>query len=66
MESNFKADYKNMTETRRIDKEVTIDGKRYLVKNIKISPIALNVELKIIYQITLMSRYTIFIERYQW
>ena len=42
----FKADYKNMTETRRIDKEVTIDGKRYLVKNIKISPIALNVELK--------------------
>ena len=23
----FKADYKNMTETRRIDKEVTIDGK---------------------------------------
>jgi hypothetical protein len=42
----FKADYKNMTETRRIDKEVTIDGKRYTVKNIKISPIALNVELK--------------------
>jgi hypothetical protein len=42
----FKADYKNTTETKRINKEVTIDGKRYTVKNIKISPIALNVELK--------------------
>lgn len=42
----FKADYKNTTETKKINKEVTIDGKRYTVKNIKISPIALNVELR--------------------
>lgn len=43
---NFKADYKNTTETKIINKEIKIDGKRYTVKNIKISPIALNVELR--------------------
>ena len=41
----FKADYKNTTETRIINKEINIGDKRYWVKNIKISPIALNVEL---------------------
>jgi hypothetical protein len=43
---NFKADYKNTTTTKRINKEVSFGGKKYTVKNIKISPIALNVELK--------------------
>ena len=61
----FKADYKNTTETKRINKEVTIDGKRYTVKNIKISPIALNVELKTIYRINMMTRYMSFMERYR-
>ena len=42
----FKADYKNTTKTIKVNKETKINDKRYTVKNIKISPIALNVELK--------------------
>jgi len=42
----FKANYKNTTKTLRVNKEVIINGKRYTVKNLKISPIALNVGLK--------------------
>jgi hypothetical protein len=41
----FKADYKNTTKTLRVNKEVKINDKRYTVKNLKISPIALNVKL---------------------
>lgn len=41
----FKADYKNTTETIRVNKEVKINDKQYTVKNIKISPIAINVGL---------------------
>lgn len=44
-EVNFKADYKNNTETIRINKETIINEKKYFVKNIKMSPIALNIEM---------------------
>lgn len=44
-EVKFKADYKNTAETINIYKEAVINGKRYIVKNIKISPIAVNVEM---------------------
>lgn len=63
---NFKADYKNTTTTKRINKEVSFGGEKYTVKNIKISPIALNVELKTIYQITLIIRCMIFVEKFRW
>ena len=43
---SFKADYNNITKTIRVNKEVEIEGKRYTVRNIKISPIALNVQLR--------------------
>jgi hypothetical protein len=45
-EVSFKADYKNTTHTINVNKEAEIEGKRYIVKNIKISPIALNVQMK--------------------
>ena len=41
----FKADYKNTTETIRVNKTAEINDKKYYVKNIKISPIALNIEM---------------------
>lgn len=41
----FKADYKNTSQTIKVNKEVTIDNKRYLVKELKLSPISLNIEL---------------------
>lgn len=41
----FKADYKNTTNTIKVNKDVEIEGKKYTVKNIKISPIALNVQM---------------------
>lgn len=44
-EVEFRADYKNMTETVNVNKKTEINGKTYTVKNIKISPIALNVEM---------------------
>jgi hypothetical protein len=44
-EVNFKADYKNNTETIRVNKETEINEKKYFVKNIKISPISLNIEM---------------------
>ncbi|MGB4438160.1 MAG: hypothetical protein WBJ13_02820 [Sedimentibacter sp.] len=44
---SFKADYNNTTTTTTINvnKEVEIEGKRYNIQNIKISPISLNVKL---------------------
>lgn len=45
-EVDFKADYKNTTDTIRLNKEAEINDKKYTVKNIKISPIAINVEMK--------------------
>lgn len=44
-EVKFKADYKNTTETINVNKKTEINGKKYTVKNMKISPIALNVEM---------------------
>lgn len=44
-EVKFKADYKNTTETIRVNKTTEINDKKYTVKNIKISPIALNIEM---------------------
>jgi len=41
----FKADYNNTTTTINVNKEVEIEGKRYNIQNIKISPISLNVKL---------------------
>ncbi len=43
---SFKADYKNTTHTIKVNKDVQIEGKRYTVKNIKISPISLNVQMR--------------------
>lgn len=43
---DFKADYKNTTETIKLNKEAEINGKKYTVKNIKVSPIAINIEMK--------------------
>lgn len=45
-EVKFKADYKNTTETIRVNKTTEINDKNYTVKNIKISPIALNIEME--------------------
>lgn len=45
-EVKFKADYKNTTETIRVNKTTEINDKKYTVKDIKISPIALNIEVK--------------------
>lgn len=45
-EVTFRADYKNTSETIRLNKEANISGKKYNIKNIKISPIALNIEMK--------------------
>lgn len=44
-EVKFKADYKNTTETIKVNKTAEINNKKYIVKNIKISPIALNIEM---------------------
>ena len=44
-EVSFKADYKNTTRTVYINKEVEMDGKRYVVRNLKISPLSLTVKL---------------------
>lgn len=44
-EVKFKADYKNNTEKIRVNKETEINEKKYTVKNIKISPISLNIEM---------------------
>lgn len=41
----FKADYKNTTDTINVNKKAKIQDKRYTVKNIKLSPISLNVKL---------------------
>lgn len=43
---SFKADYKNTTKTINVNKQVEIEGKKYTVKNIKLSPLSLNVKLK--------------------
>ncbi|MBP1926638.1 hypothetical protein J2Z76_002507 [Sedimentibacter acidaminivorans] len=43
---SFKADYKNITHTIKVNKDVQIEGKRYTIKNIKISPISLNVQMR--------------------
>lgn len=45
-EVSFNADYKNTSRKININKEVEVDGKRYTVKNIKLSPISLNIELR--------------------
>lgn len=44
-EVNFKADYKNTSEKIKVNKEAEINSKKYTVKNIKISSIALNIEM---------------------
>lgn len=44
-EVTFKADYKNATRTFNVNKKVEIEGKRYLVRELKISPISLTVKL---------------------
>lgn len=45
-EVKFKADYKNTTRTIKLNEEAEINGKKYTVKNVKISPIAVNIEMK--------------------
>lgn len=45
-EVSFKADYKNTSNKIRVNKEIEIEGKRYTVENIKLSPISLNVQLR--------------------
>lgn len=42
----FKADYKNTSKKINVNKEVELDGKKYKIDNVKLSPISLNVELK--------------------
>lgn len=42
---NFKADYKNTSRTIAINKDTEINGRNYTVKNIKFSPISINVEM---------------------
>lgn len=44
-EVKFKADYKNMSETIKVNKESEIGNKKYTVKNIKLSSISLNIEM---------------------
>lgn len=44
-EVNFKADYKNTTKTIKVNRTTEINNKMYTIKNIKISPIALNIEM---------------------
>jgi hypothetical protein len=44
-EVTFKADYKNATRTFNVNKKVEIDKKKYLVREVKISPISLTVKL---------------------
>ncbi len=43
---SFKADYKNTSKKINVNKEVELDGKKYKIDNVKLSPISLNVELK--------------------
>ncbi|MDF2677219.1 MAG: exported protein of unknown function [Bacillota bacterium] len=43
---SFKADYKNSSKKINVNKEVELEGKRYKIENVKLSPISLNVELK--------------------
>lgn len=45
-EVSFKADYKNTTHTIKVNKDIEFRGERYTVKNIKISPISLNVQMR--------------------
>lgn len=45
-EVTFRADYKNTSKIIRLNKEANISGKKYNIKNVKISPIALNIEMK--------------------
>jgi hypothetical protein len=44
-EVKFKANYKNTSKIIKVNKETDIEGNRYTVKNIKVSPIAINVEM---------------------
>ncbi len=44
-EVKFKANYKNTTKIITVNKETEINNKKYIVKNIKISSIALNIEM---------------------
>ncbi|WP_312832844.1 DUF4179 domain-containing protein [Sedimentibacter saalensis] len=44
-EVTFKADYKNATRTYNVNKKIEVEGKRYLIKELKISPISLTVKL---------------------
>lgn len=44
-EVTFKADYKNATRTYNVNKIIEVEGKRYLIKELKISPISLTVKL---------------------
>lgn len=44
-EVTFKADYKNATRTYNVNKKIEIKGKRYLIDELKISPISLTVKL---------------------
>jgi len=43
---SFKANYKNTSNKINVNKEIEVEGKRYTVKNIKLSPISLNVQLR--------------------
>lgn len=43
---SFNADYKNTSRKINVNKEIEVDGKRYTVKSIKLSPISLNIELE--------------------
>ncbi|HBD64670.1 MAG TPA: hypothetical protein DC038_09570, partial [Clostridiales bacterium] len=42
---NFRADYKNASRTIVTNKDAEINGRNYTVKNIKFSPISINVEI---------------------
>jgi len=42
---NFRADYKNASRTIVTNKDAEINGRNYTVKNIKFSPISINVEM---------------------
>lgn len=44
-EVTFRADYKNATRTINVNKDIEIEGKRYLIRELKISPISLSVKL---------------------
>lgn len=45
-EVSFKANYINTSKKINVNKEIEVEGKRYTVKNIKLSPISLNIELR--------------------